>query len=272
MTLLTGTAVEIAQHRLGGEISPTVSALRVVNETGNLLCGLRNWNWLQGMLEAVELVPGQPYVDLPPGITSVRAADRGDGYRSSFEWVTPEALLEIRSNTPHLATPAYFGAIVWDHADLTGQTTSPSYEVTPTTEAEAEARREPTPRIALYPVPSDGGNLDLLLYYTRGWRTVAEDTEPIFIPAFVEPLFLEMLRLRALYYENQDSFNYDDAMRSLIGVPADIRYPGGVAYEAAVRQDHQLQPDLGRLEGGAAQALTIYGYNSYTKKSIGGPY
>jgi len=274
MTLIAGTAIELAEHRLQGAISPTVSALRVVNETGRILCGVRNWNWLQGQLDSLTLTAGQAYIDLPPGVTSVRAVDRGDGYRASFAWVTLESLLEIRSNAPALASPAFFGAIAYDHADIVGETSTPSYTIVPTTEEEAKAKRAPTPRIELYPTPEATGNLDMLLYYTRGWSEVYEDTDPIFIPDWMEPLYVAMLRHRARYYENESegNFDYDSAMRRLVGVPNDQRSPGGIEWEAAVRQDHQMQPDLGRLEGGAAQAMTIYGYNSYTKKAIGGPF
>ena len=250
MTLLAGEALDIVRHALGGEVHSAITGLRVLNETGRWLYSARPWVFLRGAMESLSFTSGQDYIDLPEDFGAIVAVDRADGFHSSLSMVTPETLLELRTTTPVAAAFKFWGCVTWDHADIEGSASvSGGYTVTPTTAAEARAKKRPTPRLEVYPQPSATNTGALLLMYTRGWRQVLEDTDTIFVPEWLEGVYLRAARIWAQGYDKVSGYDKDGELESLVR---------GAEWRAAVTHDSNIQTDLGTIEGGAAQRRGWY--------------
>lgn len=242
MVLLASDSKLVAEHALGGSISTEVTPWRVLNEAGRWLVSSRAWNWQAGGLESLPFVAGQSYVALPEDFQSIHAVDSGQGYEGSVTLTTLADLLRLRANGLESAGYYYWCAVSWDHADITGTSTEPEAPVTPTTPADAIARRYPVPRLELYPTPRNSVTSGVLLYYERGWRELSQDTDTVFLPAWCEGIYHRAVRIFARGYEEEDTFPKDQALASLMMGPE---------WMAAIAHDTRLQTDLGHIQGGA---------------------
>lgn len=240
--------------------------MHCVNECGQWLVSTRNWRWLRGGLEALSLVSGQPYVDLPNGIGAIIAVDGGQGFPYSFEQTTLEEILRMRSVQAQTTGIYYFASITYEHADIAGTSTGTNHVVTPNTAAETHAKKHPTPRLELYPTPGQTVADGVLLYYQRGWRTVYEDTDTIFVPEWLQGPYLRALRIWAQGYEysvgSGQSYDKDMALAKLVA---------GDEWRAAVSRDSALQNTLGRLQGGAAQRGRRWNSGRWPPGQVVGP-
>jgi len=243
MTLLVSEAIGIAEHALAGPIHEKITALRCVNEAGHWLCNARPWRWLRGGLEALPFVVDQPYVDLPANFGSITAIEGGRGFPSSIELTTLEELLLYKANAVGSNGTYYTAVVTYDHADITGTSTANNATVTATTAAATAAKKKPTARLEIYPTPDTAATDGILLYYTRGWSPVSQDQDTIFVPDWMESVYLRALRCWAKGYEEDDIYSKDDMLD---------RFISGSEYLAAIKRDSQAQIDLGVLRGGAA--------------------
>lgn len=260
MTLLAGEALKIAEHALAGGVSPEVTGLRVLNDAGRWLVSVRPWVYLRGGMDALDLVADQDYVALPDGMGAVLKIEHKSGFSSSFILTTPDVIMQLRTTTPVAATHTFWGAVIYDHADITGTASvSGAYDVSATTAATIKATKKPTPRLDIYPMPTTSSTGGLLIHYTRGWRAIDEDTDTVFVPDWLEGVYLRAVRIWAKGYEEEDTFSKDDALDRLIV---------GAEYRAAVTRDSNIQMEKGVLSGGATQREGWY--RSY-EGSVGDP-
>lgn len=243
MTLLASQAKQLVEHALGGEVHSAVTPWRCLNGAGHWMCNSRAWRWLRGGLEALALTADQSYVDLPADFGSINAIEGGQGFQASIELTTPDQLLEYKSSATANTGYYYCAVLSYDHADITGTSTGSNHVVAASTAAEQKALKAPTPRLEIYPTPTATVTDGLLLYYTRGWREVSNDTETIFVPDWMEELYIRIARCWAKGYEEDDSYNRDAALMAIMQGPD---------YAACVRRDTQGQMDKGRVRGGAA--------------------
>lgn len=242
MTLLAGQAKEIVEHGLAGAVHPAITSLRVLNETGEWLVSARPWVYLRGAMEALDLTSGQDYVDLPSDFGAIVSIDRTTNFTSSVFLTSTEELLSLRRGWNTAGARSIWCAVVYDHADITGTAAGSNYTVTPATAAEIKALKAPSPRLDIYPEPTSSTTGALLLYYTRGWRRVEEDTDTVFVPAWLEGVYLRAARIWAKGYEEEDSFNKDQALAVLMQGPE---------WGAAKTRDANIQMEVGPLRGGA---------------------
>lgn len=250
MTLLAGEALKIAEHALGGSVHPAVTGLRVLNDTGRWLVSVRPWVYLRGGMEALDVTADQDYVVLPSDFGSILGVARSSSFTPSFNLTTPQEMLRLRTYTPAVSSHTFWGTVVYDHADIEGTASSAqSYTVTPTTAAQIKATKKPSPRLDLYPMPTNTATGSLLLYYARGWRAVEEDTDTIFVPDWLEGVYLRALRIWAKGYEEEDTFSKDDNLDRLVM---------GAEYRAAITRDSQIQAEKGPIQGGAVQRPGSY--------------
>jgi len=246
MTLLAGEALKIAEHVLGGAMHPAVSGLRVLNETGEWLVSARPWRYLVGGCEALDLVAGQWYVELPEDFGAMISIAQSEGYTKDIRQSTPEEIMDLRRGLAPGGDGFIWAALTYDHADITGTSSDGLFTVTPSTAAEIRARKSPLARLQIYPEPETSATGALLLFYTRGWRSVSEDTDTIFVPSWLEGVYLRAVRIWARGYEGegveQDSFDRDLALEKLVKGPQ---------WRAAVTRDSNVQMEMGMLRGGA---------------------
>jgi len=250
MTLLAGEALKITEHVLAGSVHPAITGLRVLNDTGQWLVSTRPWVYLRGGMDALDITAGEDFVALPQDFGGIITVARSESFTPSFILTTLEEMMRLRTYTPAVSSFTFWGSVTYDHADITGTASSSgAYSVTATTEAEIKAKKKPTPRLDLYPMPGDTTTGALLLYYTRGWRKVEEDTDTIFVPEWLEGLYLRAARIWARGYEEEDTFDKDAALANL---------QLGPEYKAAIVRDSQIQVDKGLIQGGATQKLGWY--------------
>jgi hypothetical protein len=244
VTLLLAEAKGIAEHALGGPVHDAVTALRCINEAGHWLCNIRPWRWLRGGLEALAFVADQDYADLPADFGALIALEGGRGFSNSIALVTLEELLERKAQSAGGTASYYCAVVTYDHADITGTSAGGSHAVTATTAATAAAKKRPTPRLEIFPTPTAAATDGALVYYTRGWREVTEDQDTIFVPDWMESVYLRALRCWVRGYEEEDTYPKDEAMAMMVGGPE---------FRGAVKRDAQMQMLNGPIRGGAAQ-------------------
>ncbi len=267
MVLLASEAIVIAEHALGGEVHSAIGARRCVNEAGEWLVSARQWLWLRGGLEALPLVAAQPYVDLPSNFGTLVGVEGGEGWPHSYIQTTLADLLLMRANTTASTGQYYHCALSYNHGDITGTSTGANHTVTPTTAAQAKALKSPTPRLELYPIPGDSLADGVIVYYTRGWAVIDEaDTDSIFLPSWMESIYLQLVRLWARSYEyDVGSEGPGWKQRALM----EIKF--GPEWEACVNRDTAAQMDLGQLKGGAVQQDMAGIRTLRTNNSVDGP-
>lgn len=245
MTLLAGEALKIAEHVLGGPMHSAIDPLRVLNDTGEWLVSVRPWNYLLGGVEALDLVADQHHISLPADFGAMVSLSQSEGFTKDIQLSTPGELMDLRRGLAPGGDGFIWAAVTYDHADITGTSSGGLFTVTPTTDAEARAQKHPTARLEIYPAPEASSTGAILLFYTRGWRSVSEDTDTIFAPTWLEGVYLRAVRIWAKGYEEEDSFDKDQALQKLILSPE---------FRAAVTRDSNTQMELGPLRGGATSS------------------
>ena len=155
----------------------------------------------------------------------------------------------MKSRAVGIAGTVYWCAVVWDHADITGTASDSNISVTPTTAAQSRARKYPAARLELFPTPTASSTEGVLIYYARQWRDVAEDTDTIFLPDWMEGVYHRAVRAWARGYEEEDTFDKDMALEKLMMGPEG---------RAAIHQDSVLQVNRGQIRNGQAQPRKIH--------------
>jgi len=246
MTLLAGEALKIAEHVIGGPMHSAITGLRVLNDTGEWLVSARPWKYLLGGVEALDLVADQSYVELPDDFGALVSISQSVGYTKDISLSTPAEIMDLRRGLAPGGDGFIWAALVYGHADITGTSTDGQPVVTPTTAAQIRAAKAPEARLDIYPAPESSTTGALHLYYTRGWRSVSEDTDTIFIPSWLEGVYLRAVRIWARGYEGEgvesETFDKDMALERLVR---------GAEWRAAVTRDSNAQMDFGHLRGGA---------------------
>jgi hypothetical protein len=222
MAIQVARAVEYAEFALMGKASPAIGALRVVNIAGRAMFGLADWNWKRREPVSLALVAAQEYVSLPTDFGEVVALSVNNSIIQTFEWVSPQRLIDLRTNVLADLTGKYFGCISWPRVNDVSVAPNPA-------------------RIEIAPTPSSNITEAMLLVYDAGWVDVNSDDDYIQIPSFMEPLFYEVIDAIALGMH----FAREGTMGERL-----TRVKANDLYRSARRQDLNQQLTLGLMEGG----------------------
>lgn len=147
------------------------------------------------------------------------------GLTQHIALTSQERLIQARSRSPSPPLGVYWAAI-FTAPDLTS------------------AGGAPTHRLELYP---EGTAVDydfLTCSYRIAWAELTEDAKIISIPAYVEPLFTQLIRAVVKGYEEEEEGGVEDRINALAQ---------SVTFFNAITEDGLLQPDLGELAGGNEQ-------------------
>ena len=101
-------------------------------------------------------------------------------------------------------------------------------------------------RLELYPTPSTTTTEALTLYYRAGWSRVYDDRKPLQMPAYIEPLYIELLRAFARGYEEEDQGSLSTRLNEIMK---------GAIFAISVDRDSSVQPDYGPIRNGAAAEM-----------------
>lgn len=120
----------------------------------------------------------------------------------------------------------------------------------------------PRPRLDLWPTPGADSINGLTAYFRAGWRSIRGDRDTISVPAFMEPLYIQMVRTFALGYERDSEA---DISRRLGGLR------GSTMFKDCRTRDSLLHPTYGPAINGAAAGELTGSSAMWNFGSIGGP-
>lgn len=99
-----------------------------------------------------------------------------------------------------------------------------------------------TPRLEVYPTPTAALSGALTLFYRAGWTDLSDDVDAVSVPPWIEALYLQVLAAFARGLEEEDEAPLSTRL---------LEVRAGALFEAAVRDDADLEPSLGSILGGA---------------------
>ena len=104
----------------------------------------------------------------------------------------------------------------------------------------------PRPRLDIWPTPTADTLGAVTVYYRAGWMTVEDDNQFLYLPEWMETLYLFLVRTFARGYERESEFNIGTALGAMAASPL---------FTAAQQRDKEMTPSLGAMAGGAAQGV-----------------
>jgi hypothetical protein len=173
--LTAARAIDHARYTIGGvnyQFPGHIDPLGLVNEAGNYLVSMTEWQWLRGAIAKLDLVQDQPYSKLPADYKTAISQDHTNGLVSSLHIVSPDRFLQLQTSTITTATFEFYATV---------ESVAPS-EGGP-----------PVPRLAIWPTPTADSEDALSIIYEATWRNVNEAKEALTLPEWLVTLYLEVL-------------------------------------------------------------------------------
>lgn len=217
--------------RLGGPLPEEISAVDVINEAGEFLVSLWDWNWLLRGPTDLNAVQDQVYIDLPSGFSKIESLTLSDSSVDRLMPTTPEKLNQLRENY-YTATPGlWWFTLLWPLDGTTGL---------------------PTPRIELFPTPSAAVAPFCTLIYRSKWVPLTSDDDTVPIPPHCEGLLRAITQAYAESYTRESAESRQERLH-------EIRI--GPEFDIARQRDGGAVNYYGRLKGGmiSGQPHIIHG-------------
>jgi hypothetical protein len=104
----------------------------------------------------------------------------------------------------------------------------------------------PRPRLDIWPTPTNDSIGAVTVYYRSGWMTVENDGQFLYLPEWMETLYIFLVRTFARGYERESEFHIGAGLDALVASPL---------YLAAQQRDKEMTPSFGSMAGGAAQGV-----------------
>ena len=198
----------------------------VYNEAGIWLYSSRQWDFLQKQFDDLDLVPGQDYLDLPPGFAGFLGVSSGrSNVTCSLRMSHWQAVLEQRA-FPSQALGSFVGAL----SNIPGPVADPA----------------PVPVIAIGPIPTASVIGAFQLAYSGTWPTIKSTTTKLNIPPFMVPLYIRTVGEYLKGYERRLEGTLEQRLEAL---------QMSALYAAAVTFDDNIQSDCGGITGTAMQEI-----------------
>ena len=242
-------------------MSNDLDPLRVTNEAGRWLATMHSWKWLETT---------EAHLDLRANVAITGAefdvADNGEGNLHfsktdaflNYTWSDGDTL-EITAGTNMVAghyrvTKKVDKDAVLLEKDASSTGTGTLTGVSATLHASAIILPADFRELLSYSTTSGLlTGLALTSYqdlidrkqsistHTSGWTDLTSDSELLRVPAYVETLFLQVLRAFARGYEEEDQGSLTARL---------LEIGSGPLFSTAVVRDGEIQPDYGPLKGG----------------------
>ena len=185
MAITYDTVASHVRHTLGGELSPDIDLLAVINEAGHYLASMHPWRWLEAAATVGTITSGSTTTLPTDFVELISYTPRGSDSRvtgSKAYMVSPHELEDMRNSSGTLPLNTTYFAVVYT-------TTSGSSTVAPYAAIDAYANGTvPTVKIR----------------YRKGWTKIDNDGDTFMLPEWMEPLYLQCLRACARGYEEED--------------------------------------------------------------------
>lgn len=232
MAITIAEANRHIRHAIGGgELSPELSHLDVLNEAGEFLFGLHPWKFLERGAATLAFVADQTYVDLPSDFREVIGYNTTEGVTGNIEMTTHQALVEMRTVGLSYSWTTYVA--VTHYVDAAGV---------------------PQPKFEVYPTPTAADANALTIFYRAGWVRLTDDSDVIPIPDYMRSLYLAIVRAFAQGYEHDNEATVDMRLAPIVG-NGRVKPP---LLKAAIERDAHVQPDYGMIEHGAADEMGLW--------------
>lgn len=225
MALTVLDCIEHIRHRLGttedgAGLSHGLSGLEVVNMAGMWLTTVHRWRWAMRQQATLDFVAGQNYLTLPDDFETIVDLETSN-LTSGMQPTTLAKLLDLEKNVSGAST-FYQYAVEYDHTAAV-----------------------PTPRLRIWPTPDSSETGAVTIYYRAKWARRTDDNQTVYLPEFLHPLFIELVREYALGWEEADQVPLSERLAAL---------SLGPLWSAAQSTDGLIQPSVGVLSNGIADA------------------
>ncbi len=229
MTLTYADSMKIVSRTLGGESQESPGDL--VNWAGNWLVDVHGWGWREQPPETVAVTGGQAFVNLPLNTAQITAYDATEGLVNSLELTDMQTIIRLRTDTEIASNWNIWAAVAWN----------------------VDANGIPQPRLELYPTPEATDTAAFTVQIRLGWSILADDTDIVQLPFWMESIYNRSVRAYARGYEEEDAMSLEEQQMRLVTGPE---------FRAAVRRDALTQADEGPIAGGAvAQGRVLRDWN-----------
>lgn len=175
--------MDMADQAAGGALSERTYPDEVINDAGRYLVTMHDWAFLNRPSVELALVNNQPWIELPKDCAQVMAVESSTQIQTEVTLTTQDHIDYLRSA---LLSSSYF---FWVAVTFRGQ--------------RKRDQAAPGLRLEVYPTPGESSIGELRLSYRAGWMPLIELDQRPNIPDDVEPLLVQLVRLFALGYEDE---------------------------------------------------------------------
>lgn len=225
MLTLSDLQSEVRHALGGGEPSSERTSTQIVNEAGNYLFTMHQWNFRNRPQLTITIPADQDYVELPHDFGTCVTTPRIDGLTTDFAFTSHSYLMLLRDQSLLPEGFDVFGAIVYPASPAPGVAM-------------------PRPRIELHPTSSSDGTLRIS--YRARWIPLTQDNDVANVPEYAEGVLRECVRAVAQGYEDDDIATKDQRLAMVAAGPC---------FMAARSEDAHAQSDVGVVRNGQAQRL-----------------
>lgn len=233
-------------HELGGLPSSDVRTLWLITQAGVQMVSLHPWRYLNRFTDGtsgnrIDFVSGQNYAALPTGFAEFIGVEKTNGLVNGFELTSYQDLVDMRVGTYPATAHKTYGALYWD----------------------TDANGIPVQRLALHPTPTANATNALTVAYRLGWTspTNRDDKSYLFMPEYMETLYVAILRATAAAYEFR-RMTINEAMAEVQTSPLLFN---------AIQRDASNQGNVGPLRNGAMTHAGAMMYSFYPSTATSDP-
>lgn len=207
----------MAEHALGSgntSLDPRI----VLNNAGLWFTNAHAWKYLERPSATLAFVAGQNYAAVPADFRELIKIAFTNGLTARFFLSTTGTIADYRTAQMNFGLAVTYGAFTFAPPTISGP---------------------PVPRLELYPTPQTNDASALTMFYRGGWIIPADDEALMPIPAYAEVAFTQAVRAFAIGYQKED---LDPRLVGLMS---------GTIWDGAITTDGTVQPDFGKMRGGA---------------------
>lgn len=216
MAFRVNDCLDAIQHELGGRLSKNLSPVSLINEAGEYVSSMHGWQWQRRPATTLDFVGGQGYVELPTDFGRILSLQYTDSLTNIAKPTTLDDLQIKRTSWNSGITDLYYALSYY----------LPSTGI-------------PRQRLEIWPTPDVDSAGVLTLVYSVGWVDVSKDVDPIPVPAWLRPLFLQVVRCFAARDAADPGSGAIQVEQALTSIDS------GTIYENAKKRDRANQPVLG---------------------------
>lgn len=166
------------EQAVGGRLDPRLNPLQILNDAGAWMYQAHEWAWLDPPPVSLDLVADQAFVDLPADFGSIRSVESQNNYLRIAKVTAMSFITYLRGNTAIFTLNRYLSP-AWTDAN--------------------------SPRLELYPVPSEDSSGFALLSYRKAWVSLTSNQSVADVPVGMELLLTELCRLIAMAKQERQS-------------------------------------------------------------------